>query len=138
MELVSKDHEGYYQCVPGTTITSTTMTSSVPNTAITSPSHVLTTTTKITSTQASLTSMLPTCTGTFNSVSASEFVANLHPGWNLGNTLDATPDEGSWNNAPVVASTFDLVKAAGFKSVRIPGKRPNMLLIKFVVYTDNW
>src|ERR1700753_219668 len=43
-------------------------------------------------------------------------------GWNLGNTLAATPDEGSWNNPPVDPSTFDDIKAAGFKSVRIPGK----------------
>jgi endoglucanase len=34
-------------------------------------------------------------------VSAADFVSNLHPGWNLGNTLDAIPDEGSWNNVPV-------------------------------------
>lgn len=44
----------------------------------------------------------------------------MNPGWNLGNTLDAVPDEGSWNNAPVEAQTFDDVVAAGFKSVRIP------------------
>ncbi|KAJ5146562.1 uncharacterized protein N7515_001126 [Penicillium bovifimosum] len=56
------------------------------------------------------------CTGTFSAISASDFVSNLHPGWNLGNTLDAIPDEGSWNNVPVVASTFDTVKSAGFKT----------------------
>ncbi|KAJ6045900.1 hypothetical protein N7499_001444 [Penicillium canescens] len=61
-----------------------------------------------------------TCTGTFSSISASNFISSLHPGWNLGNTLDAVPDEGSWNNAAVVASTFDTVKTAGFRSVRIP------------------
>ncbi|CAP96338.1 hypothetical protein E8E15_003969 [Penicillium rubens] len=60
------------------------------------------------------------CTGTFSAISAADFVSNLHPGWNLGNTLDAIPDEGSWNNVPVVASTFDTVKDAGFKSVRLP------------------
>lgn len=62
----------------------------------------------------------PVCTGNFSAISAADFVSNLHPGWNLGNTLDAVPNEGSWNNAPVVASTFDTVKAAGFKSVRLP------------------
>lgn len=46
----------------------------------------------------------------------------MSPGWNLGNTLDAIPNEGSWNNPPVVEKTFDDVKAAGFKSVRIPGE----------------
>ncbi|KAI4720858.1 endoglucanase B [Aureobasidium sp. EXF-10727] len=44
----------------------------------------------------------------------------MNPGWNLGNTLDATPDEGSWNNPPVVSSTFDDVKKAGFKGIRLP------------------
>lgn len=60
------------------------------------------------------------CSGTFEDISAADFIAAVTPGWNLGNTLDATPDEGSWNNAPVVAETFDLIKEAGFKSVRIP------------------
>jgi aryl-phospho-beta-D-glucosidase BglC (GH1 family) len=62
------------------------------------------------------------CTGTFTPVSASAVFAALDPGWNLGNTLDATPDEGSWNNAPVQAVTFSQIQAKGFKSVRIPGK----------------
>jgi endoglucanase len=44
----------------------------------------------------------------------------MNPGWNLGNTLDAVETEGSWNNPPVVASTFDDIKAAGFKGVRLP------------------
>jgi aryl-phospho-beta-D-glucosidase BglC (GH1 family) len=61
------------------------------------------------------------CNSTFSSVSASEFIQKLQPGWNLGNNLDATPTEGSWNNPPVVASTFDTVKKGGFKSVRLPG-----------------
>ena len=60
------------------------------------------------------------CTGTFTPISASAYVQAMNPGWNLGNTLDA-PDEGAWNNPKVVGTTFDDVKAAGFKSVRIPG-----------------
>ncbi|KAI0520838.1 putative cellulase [Xylaria bambusicola] len=60
------------------------------------------------------------CTGNFGRISASEYVAAINPGWNLGNTLDSIPDEGSWNNAPVQAETFADIKAAGFKSVRIP------------------
>ncbi|GKT39831.1 endoglucanase B [Colletotrichum spaethianum] len=53
-------------------------------------------------------------------ISAADYVKAMNPGWNLGNTLDAIPNEGSWNNPPVVDKTFDDVKAAGFKSVRIP------------------
>ncbi|KAI1113422.1 putative cellulase [Nemania sp. NC0429] len=60
------------------------------------------------------------CAGTFDPISASEYVAAINPGWNLGNTLDATPNEGSWNNPPVQAVTFQDIKAAGFNSVRIP------------------
>ncbi|KAI0803530.1 putative cellulase [Xylaria sp. FL0064] len=60
------------------------------------------------------------CTGTFEQISASDYVAAINPGWNLGNTLDATPTEGSWNNPPLQAATFTDIKAAGFKSVRIP------------------
>lgn len=42
------------------------------------------------------------------------------PGWNLGNTLDALPDETSWGNPRATQELFNAVKAAGFKSVRIP------------------
>lgn len=63
-----------------------------------------------------------TCEGTFEPITAAAFVENLQPGWNLGNTLDAIPNEGSWNNAPVEGGTLDTIKAAGFKSVRLPGE----------------
>ncbi|MDA7025825.1 cellulase family glycosylhydrolase [Bacillus sp. CLL-7-23] len=49
-----------------------------------------------------------------------ELLENMSPGWNLGNTLDANPTEGSWNNPPVREHTFDDIRDAGFKSVRIP------------------
>ncbi|KAK0661371.1 Endoglucanase B [Lasiodiplodia hormozganensis] len=61
-----------------------------------------------------------TCNGTFNAITAQQFVDALNPGWNLGNTLDAVEDEGDWNNAPVTEDTFDDVKAAGFKGIRLP------------------
>lgn len=56
----------------------------------------------------------------FTALSAGAFFAKLNPGWNVGNTLDAVQNEGDWNNPPVVGSTFDDAKRAGFKSVRIP------------------
>ncbi|KAK3326006.1 glycoside hydrolase superfamily [Apodospora peruviana] len=59
-------------------------------------------------------------TATFGPVSAREWFNAANPGWNAGNSLDALPDEGSWNNVPLQESTFDDVKDAGFKSVRIP------------------
>lgn len=63
-----------------------------------------------------------TCSGSFDLISAASFVENLTPGWNLGNSLDAFPDEDSWNNAAVQESVFDDVKEVGFRSVRVPGK----------------
>ncbi|KAL2846655.1 glycoside hydrolase superfamily [Aspergillus pseudoustus] len=74
---------------------------------------------------AALAALLPVvysqgCSGTFTPITAEDFVAGLHPGWNLGNTLDAIPDEGSWNNAPVEEGTFDIIKESGFNSVRLP------------------
>lgn len=45
-------------------------------------------------------------------------------GWNMGNQLDAinngVSDETCWGNPKATQATFDGVKAAGFKSVRIP------------------
>ncbi|MBP5626325.1 MAG: cellulase family glycosylhydrolase [Bacteroidales bacterium] len=59
-----------------------------------------------------------------------EMMKTLGPGWNLGNQLDAYinwesdrrdyPDETCWGNKKATQATFDGVKAAGFKSVRIP------------------
>ena len=47
-------------------------------------------------------------------------VAAMQPGWGLGNSLDATPDETSWGNPAVTKSLFDSVRALGYNSVRIP------------------
>ncbi|WP_069770734.1 cellulase family glycosylhydrolase [Streptomyces sp. LUP30] len=47
-------------------------------------------------------------------------VAAMQPSWNLGNTLDAIPDETSWGNPPATKALFDTIKAQGFRSVRIP------------------
>jgi len=47
-------------------------------------------------------------------------VADMQPSWNLGNTLDAIPDETSWGNPLVTKQLFDTLRADGFRSVRIP------------------
>ncbi|MFE5051330.1 cellulase family glycosylhydrolase [Streptomyces sp. NPDC056637] len=52
--------------------------------------------------------------------SAMDSVAAMQPSWNLGNTLDAIPDETSWGNPPVTKALFDTVRSQGFRSVRIP------------------
>ena len=48
-------------------------------------------------------------------------VAAMQPGWNLGNSLDATgADETSWGNPKVTKALIDAVRAEGFNSIRIP------------------
>jgi len=53
-------------------------------------------------------------------ISAVELVAKIRVGWNLGNTLDADPDETSWGNPKTRKANIDAIKAAGFNAVRIP------------------
>jgi aryl-phospho-beta-D-glucosidase BglC (GH1 family) len=48
------------------------------------------------------------------------YVRAMQPGWNLGNTLDATPTETSWGNPLTTQELIQKVKAQGFKSIRIP------------------
>jgi aryl-phospho-beta-D-glucosidase BglC (GH1 family) len=52
---------------------------------------------------------------------ASQVAAQIKVGWNLGNTLEATPcGETAWGNPMVTQAFIDSVKAAGFNSIRIP------------------
>ena len=46
-------------------------------------------------------------------------VAAMQPGWNLGNTLDAIPDETAWGNPMVTQQYVNAVKAAGFNAIRM-------------------
>jgi endoglucanase len=48
-------------------------------------------------------------------------VAEMQPGWNLGNSLDATgPDETSWGNPRITQQLIRSIRAQGFNSIRIP------------------
>lgn len=52
---------------------------------------------------------------------ASEVVAEMQPGWNLGNTLDAVgADETAWGNPRVTEDLLRAIEDEGFQSVRIP------------------
>lgn len=53
-------------------------------------------------------------------VAAVTAVAAMQPSWNVGNSLDAIPDETSWGNPALTKALFDTVRAQGFRSVRIP------------------
>ncbi|MDQ0746461.1 endoglucanase [Streptomyces africanus] len=56
--------------------------------------------------------------------SASQIVADMGAGWNLGNQLEATtngyPSETAWGQPTVTQALIDKVRAAGFKTIRIP------------------
>ncbi|MEV6181023.1 cellulase family glycosylhydrolase [Streptomyces sp. NPDC052015] len=51
---------------------------------------------------------------------AMDAVAAMQPSWNLGNTLDAIPDETNWGNPKVTRDLFTTIRREGFRSVRIP------------------
>ncbi|WP_406102338.1 cellulase family glycosylhydrolase [Streptomyces canus] len=51
---------------------------------------------------------------------AMDAVAAMQPSWNLGNTLDAIPDETSWGNPKATRELFKTIRAEGFRSVRVP------------------
>jgi endoglucanase len=44
----------------------------------------------------------------------------MSPGWNLGNSLEAIGGETNWGNAATSQALMNAVKAAGFKTIRIP------------------
>jgi endoglucanase len=53
-----------------------------------------------------------------------QIVADMGAGWNLGNQLEAnsngTPSETAWGQPTITQALIDKVKAAGFKTIRIP------------------
>jgi endoglucanase len=49
-----------------------------------------------------------------------EIVLDMGIGWNLGNSFDASPNETSWGNPATTAAMVQAVKAAGFKTMRVP------------------
>ena len=57
-------------------------------------------------------------------LNASQLVADLGAGWNLGNALEASnngiPSETAWGNPTVTQAFIDRVRAAGFRTIRIP------------------
>lgn len=49
-----------------------------------------------------------------------EYVNNMQPGWNVGNTLDAVGGETNWGNPMITEELIQQIAAQGFKSIRIP------------------
>jgi endoglucanase len=47
-------------------------------------------------------------------------VAAMQPGWNLGNTFDAIPDETAWGNPLTTQALLRHVRSQGYRSIRLP------------------
>ncbi|MYM22221.1 cellulase family glycosylhydrolase [Duganella sp. FT135W] len=58
--------------------------------------------------------------GAMRSLTSVQLSAQMSPGWNLGNSMEAIGGETAWGNPPANQALFTAVKAAGFKTVRIP------------------
>lgn len=54
------------------------------------------------------------------SSTAVQLAADMHLGWNIGNTLEAIGSEIAWGNPMVTEQTIQLVKQNGFNAIRIP------------------
>lgn len=48
------------------------------------------------------------------------YVESIGPGWNLGNTFEASGDETSWGNPSTTREFINQIAAEGYKSIRIP------------------
>ncbi|MFN8075900.1 MAG: glycoside hydrolase family 5 protein [Kineosporiaceae bacterium] len=66
----------------------------------------------------------PASADTMTQVNATQLVTGMGAGWNLGNQLEASingvPGETAWGNPTISQTLIDTVKAAGFRSIRIP------------------
>lgn len=65
-----------------------------------------------------------------------EFAAAMQPGWNLGNTLDASGGETSWGNPKTTPELIKKIKEEGFNSIRIPITWGHAMTKDNVIYAD--
>ncbi|MDR7267812.1 endoglucanase [Pelomonas saccharophila] len=61
-----------------------------------------------------------TAPGSMRDLTSIQLSQQMSPAWNVGNSLDATPNETNWGNPLVNQQLLNAVKAAGFKTVRLP------------------
>ncbi|RZJ85529.1 MAG: glycoside hydrolase family 5 protein [Massilia sp.] len=61
-----------------------------------------------------------TVSGAMRELTSIQLSQQMSPAWNLGNSLDAGGNETNWGNPLVNQQLLNAVKAAGFKTVRIP------------------
>ncbi|MDN4503456.1 cellulase family glycosylhydrolase [Alteromonadaceae bacterium BrNp21-10] len=53
-------------------------------------------------------------------LASTEFTALMGVGFNIGNSLEAVGGETAWGNPMISEALIDAIKAAGFKSIRLP------------------
>jgi endoglucanase len=58
--------------------------------------------------------------GASGQLTPDDAVKLMAPGWNLGNSFDATPNETSWGNPTPTQTLVNAVQKAGFKTLRLP------------------
>lgn len=81
---------------------------------------------------------------TSDNKTAAQTVRDMGIGWNLGNTLEACGTykstvqefETSWGNIVTTQAVIDGIKAAGFKSVRIPVAWSNLIKSDYTINQD--
>ncbi len=72
-----------------------------------------------TTTTAAPVAATPTA-GTMRDLTSLQLSQLMGSGWNLGNSLESTGSETAWGNPATTQALMDAIKAAGFKTVRIP------------------
>lgn len=87
------------------------------NTPVPADTAVDTTTTEAETTAPSVESI---DYGEMRDIPLKDLIAEMHTGWNLGNTMDAPGGETSWGNPVTTKEMIDTVYEAGFDVIRIP------------------
>jgi endoglucanase len=100
-------------CSVSSSSKTSTSTSTSSKTSTSSSSSIV-----ATSTSSSRTSSSSSSTAT--SLTSVQLTKLMGAGWNLGNSLDAIGGETAWGNPMVSQQLINSVKAAGFKTIRLP------------------
>lgn len=58
--------------------------------------------------------------GGAGTLTAQQAARLMSPGWNLGNSFDASPNETSWGNPTPSQTLINAIHSAGFKTLRLP------------------
>jgi aryl-phospho-beta-D-glucosidase BglC (GH1 family) len=61
-----------------------------------------------------------TVAGSMRDLTSVQLSQQMSPAWNVGNSLDASPNETNWGNPRINQQLINAVKAAGFKTIRLP------------------